>query len=879
MRVTRRLRCYGIVQGVGMRPTVDRHAHAAGVAGSVCNKGPYVEIFAQGEPGRVEEFCRLVRERPPRRADVVKVEVTDVPAAEAPSFAGFSIKESERTEGAIFVSPDIAVCDDCKRELFDPADRRYLHPFINCTCCGPRLTIPRSLPYDRERTSMGAFPMCDDCAREYSDPASRRYDAQPICCNECGPEVYLLDRPERGAAAITEARRCIASGGIVAVKGIGGFHLCCDATSEEAVSRLRRRKRRPAKPFAVMAADEAAAARECALDAARLEVLCGHQKPIVLARRTEGSTLAPSVAPDNPKVGLMLPYAPLQLLLFSYPDGVRVPDVLVMTSANVSGAPICRSDEDVRRDLAGLADLVLSHDRQILTRADDSVCDFFAGEPYMVRRSRGYAPLPQVVSALAEPAGGRGAGVVAVGGELKNCFCVGAGDLLYPSAYVGDLSDLRGVRALEEGVRRMEDLLEVEPEVVAVDLHPRYNSRAVGERLARETGVPLVGVQHHYAHVVSCMAENDHADPVVGVSFDGTGFGTDGTVWGGELLLCDYHGFVRAGHVDPFVQAGGDAASREGWRCAVGVLAAAAGGAGTEKDAGPQGTSAPAARGASAEPDVVALAVGLGLADEAHARAQAAMVARRMNAVGSTSAGRLFDAASAILGVRTSSTFEGEASCALQFAAERHAEAAGARLEAAEPEGAGSAADAAGATGAGSSAGRPLEEVAAEAARGLAPAGGRLREEGGQVVLATNALCSRLAEARLAGEDPGRLALGFHHELALMVAEACRRLADETGIGTVALSGGCFQNTLLLALTKRLLEDRGLAVLVHGLIPPNDGGIALGQAVVAAQHLRDEAAGDEVGRYRGPLGRSLAAAAAEAGTNGAAAVEAEVRGT
>lgn len=848
MRVTRRLRCYGIVQGVGMRPTVDRHAAAAGVSGSVCNKGPYVEIFAQGTPGQVDEFCRLVRERPPRRADVVKVEVADVPEGEAPSFSGFSIKESERTEGAIFVSPDIAVCDDCKRELFDPADRRYLHPFINCTCCGPRLTILDSLPYDRERTSMGAFPMCDDCAREYSDPASRRYDAQPICCNDCGPEVYLLDRPERGAAAITEARRCIAGGGIVAVKGIGGFHLCCDATSEGAVSLLRARKRRPAKPFAVMARDEAAARRECVLDAARLEVLCGHQKPIVLARRAATSTLAPSVAPGNPRVGLMLPYAPLQLLLFSYPDGVEVPDVLVMTSANVSGAPICRSDEDVRRDIGGLADLVLSHDRRILTRADDSVCDFLAGEPYMVRRSRGYAPLPQVVSALATP-GGRGAGVLAVGGELKNCFCVGAGDLLYPSAYVGDLSDLRGVRALEEGIARMEELLEVRPEVVAADLHPRYNSRAVGERLAREVGVPLVGVQHHYAHVVSCMAENDFAGPVIGVSFDGTGYGTDGTVWGGELLLCDYHGFVRAGHVEPFVQAGGDAASREGWRCAVGVLAAAAGAEKDPRPAGPAGVEKDPLPAGPAARDVVALSLELGLADAPHARAQAAMVARRMNAVTSTSAGRLFDAASAILGVRRSSTFEGEASCALQFAAERHAEAAGAPLEGAP------CAEATGAPeGAAAGTARPsLAEVAEAAAAGLACEGGGVREEGGQVVLATNGLCSRLAEARLAGEDPDRLALGFHQELARMAADACRLLAERTGVRTVALSGGCFQNTLLLALTRRMLEERGLSVLVHGLVPPNDGGIALGQAVVAAQRLRDEAAGEEPGRYQGPL--------------------------
>lgn len=803
--VTRRLRCYGIVQGVGMRPTVARHAATTGVAGTVCNKGPYVEIFAQGTPGQVDAFCRLVRRRPPRRADIVKVEVEDVPASEAPRYRGFHIKMSEHTKGAIFVSPDIAICDDCKRELFDPTNRRYLHPFINCTCCGPRLTILDSLPYDRERTSMAEFPMCKPCSREYHDPRSRRYDAQPTCCNDCGPQVYLLDRPERDANAITAARRCIASGGIVAVKGIGGFHLCCDATSEAAVSLLRTRKRRPAKPFAVMAKDQKVARRECELSDAQLEVLCGHQKPIVLARRAATSTLAPSVAPDNPKVGLMLPYAPVQLLLFSYPDGITVPDCLVMTSANCSGAPICRSDEDVRNDLAGLADLVLSHNRKIRTRADDSVMDFFENRPYMVRRSRGYAPLPLVVSAFereedARKTGSstRGASVLAVGGELKNCFCLSASELFYPSAYVGDLSDLRSVHALEESITRMQTLLEVRPQAVAVDLHPRYNSRNVGERLAREAGVPLVGVQHHYAHVVSCMAENDCDEPVIGVSFDGTGYGTDGTIWGGELLLCDYHGFERAGHVAPFVQAGGDATSREGWRCAIGLL---------------QGST-------GSVDQTVSLALRLGLADQAHARAQATMVARGMNAVSSTSAGRLFDAVSALLGIRNFSTFEGEASCALQFRAEAYAEQHATAVEKNLPD--------------------------------LRLIDDGVREQPDGLVLATDELAMGVAKARLAGRDVGAVAWAFHRVLARMVAVACERLSEQTGIRTVALSGGCFQNTLLLGLVKRELSGRGLKVLLHGLIPPNDGGLALGQAVVAAQYLRDVREGTKPGRYQGP---------------------------
>lgn len=777
--LTRRLRVHGIVQGVGFRPTVARHAGTAGVRGTVCNKGPYVEIVAQGALEQVEEFCRLVREKPPRRADMVRVEVADIPEGEAATYEGFSIVTSERTRGAIFVSPDIAICDDCKRELFDPHDRRYLHPFINCTCCGPRLTILEALPYDRERTTMRDFPMCPDCAREYHDPASRRYDAQPVCCNACGPEVYALDRPERGHEAISLARRTIARGGIVAVKGVGGFHLCCDATNERAVRLLRRRKRRPEKPFAVMMRNEAAVRRACEVSAAEEEVLAGHQKPIVLLRRRTSALLAPSVAPGNPRVGVMLPYAPIQLLLFSYDDGVTMPDALVMTSGNVSGAPICRDDADVRSQLAGMCDLVLSNNRPILTRADDSVMEFFEGEPYMVRRSRGYAPLPVALSRSL------GAQVLAVGGELKNTFCIGRDDLLYPSAYVGDLSDLRTVRALEETVARMETLLEVTPEVVACDLHPRYNSTAVGHELAKAAGVPVVGVQHHYAHAVSCMAENDVEGPVLGVALDGTGYGTDGTIWGGEVLACDWRGFRRVASIKPFLQLGGDRSSLEGWRVATSMLYALCGEPGRALE----------------------LVDRFGLCDARTARAQLMMADRRLNAVTSTSAGRLFDAVSAVLGIRRASTFEGEASMALQFAAERFAE---------------------------TSLPQRLRQT-----EGLVGGCRCSRDEAGFVTMGTDELFREVAAARLGGADPGLLAWAFHAGLARLVASACEELARAEGLDTVALSGGCYQNTLLLALTKRELERRGLTVLTHHLIPPNDGGIALGQAVVAAQALRD----------------------------------------
>ena len=769
--VTKRIRVYGIVQGVGFRPTVSRHATASGITGTVCNKGPYVEIYAQGASSQVDTFVGLLRTQPPRRAAILKLDVR--PADDAPAFADFAIIESEKTKGEAFVSPDIAICDDCVRELFDPNDRRYLHPFINCTCCGPRLTILDALPYDRERTSMSVFPMCPTCAAEYYSPKTRRYDAQPVCCNDCGPTTYLLDRPERGRAAITEARRIIAAGGIVAIKGIGGFHLCCDATSDAAVQLLRERKRRSAKPFAVMARNLAAAQRECLVSATAEEILSGHQKPILLLPKRTGGSVCEAVAPDNPKLGIMLPYAPLQLLIFDYNDGIQMPDCLVMTSANESGAPICRDDDDARRELGNLCDAILSHDRLIRVRADDTVMDLFEDKPYMVRRSRGWAPLPFILS------GGNARGILAVGGELKNAFCLASGEMYYPSAYVGDLGDVRTVEALSETIGRMETLLEITPQVVACDLHPGYNSTMLARRIADEHGLELVPVQHHYAHVASCMAENDYAGPVIGVSFDGTGYGTDGTIWGGEVLLSTYEGFERLAHIAAFPQPGGDASAREGWRIATAMLCAQRG---------------------AADARVTAERLGLCAANEA--QVIGTMIARGLNTVTSTSAGRLFDAVSAVLGIRRASSFEGEAATQLQFAAER------------------CAADA-----------RPTQVLRPDEC---------LRREDGTFVLATDTLFARIVEGRLAGESVERLAYAFHLGLVELVEAACQAVREETSVTTVALTGGCYQNTLLLALCAARLREQGFVVLTHSLVPPNDGGIALGQAVVAAHRIQKE---------------------------------------
>ena len=758
---TLRIKVYGIVQGVGFRPTVARHAATAGVTGSVCNKGPYVEIFAQGTDEQTQFFVSLLEKRPPRRAAVLKMD------------------------------PDIAICEECKAELYDPADRRYLHPFINCTCCGPRLTILDALPYDRERTSMKMFPMCPQCAEEYHSPSSRRYDAQPVCCNECGPEVYLAgEEAVRGREAITRTRRIIAEGGIAAIKGIGGFHLCCDATNEEAVAKLRARKTRPVKPFAVMMRDEAAVERECIVSERQREILTGHQKPILLLEKKPQGRLCPSIAPGNPTVGVMLPYAPVQLLIFDYTDGIEMPDCLVMTSGNVSGAPICRDDAEALQ-----GDCILSHDRKIRIRADDSVMDFYDDEPYMIRRSRGYAPLPYMLSAWGENMGeGHGTGILAIGGELKNTFCIGTGGLFYPSSYIGDLADLRSVKALEETTERYAGLLEVTPQVIACDMHPRYNSVTTAMELAGKIGkehgkgpLPVVKVQHHYAHILSCMAENDFSDRVIGVSMDGTGYGTDGSIWGGEILTADYHGFDRSASIRPFIQVGGDLSSKDGWRIAVSMLHSISK---TERAASPL---------ADAGETIKKLA----LCTAQEAAVLMKMADKGLNAVTSTSAGRLFDAVSAICGICRHSTFEGEASMALEFAAERYGKTADDSIS-----------------------GEYNETVC--------------KSEDGRLILPTEQIVREITLGRLEGEEPDRLAWIFHRRLADRIIAACCEIRKGNKVSTAALSGGCFQNRLLLDMVKKGLEEKGFKVLIHHLVPPNDGGIALGQAVAALQAVYDK---------------------------------------
>ena len=813
--IRKMIRIYGIVQGVGFRPFVSRLAMELGVCGSVCNKGPYVEVFAEADADTVAEFIRRLRSDAPARSLILKILDVD---KEVQGDTEFRIIESEKERGEVFVSPDIATCPECRRELFDPTNRRYLHPFINCTACGPRLTILDSMPYDRVRTSMGEFPMCPQCEAEYTDPATRRYHAQPVCCNDCGPELYTLDGHYTGNLALMCVRDVVRNGGIAAIKGIGGFHLCVDATNEDAVRRLRTLKNRPFKAFALMMRDLETVKRECVIRPGQEEILTGPQKPILLLERRQDDPKLPKekrprvtdlIAPENPTVGVMLPYAPVQMLLFDFPDGESMPDCLVMTSGNPSGAPICRTDDDAREWLQPLCDVILSNDRKIRLRADDSVMDWLEGKPYMIRRSRGYAPLPFLSSIETESR------VLGIGGELKNTFCLATGDLYYTSPYIGDLADLRSVDALESAVERMEELLEIRPEAVACDMHPRYNSVQVAEGL----GLPVIPVQHHYAHVLSCMLENDVPGPVIGVSFDGTGYGTDGTVWGGEFLMSDLDGFRRAGSIGTFVQAGGDLASREGWRVAAALILQA------------QGESAFDKKGNLTEAGKQIRR--LRICGKKELQMLDSMLRSHVNCVRSTSCGRLFDAASAILGFRRESTCEGEASMVLEFAAERYEKRVSRQDRDRRNSGGGSRTD---------------------AGSGLSI----LTEDGQQFVLSDAVLMDSLAEVRrdgdlfripeenliryltgqmLSGSDPERLAYDFHLAVSSMILEGCRACRRETGCSLVCLTGGVMQNRLLVRLTKDRLQKDGFTVLLHSLLPPNDGGIAPGQALAGMMEL------------------------------------------
>ena len=770
--VRRRVVVRGVVQGVGFRPYVHRLATGLGLVGFVGNDATGVFVEVQGTGVAVDRFAdRLVADAP-TLAVIEHVEV--VPAAPDPDAHGFTIVESRPGAGpSTLVPPDVATCDACLAEMLDPADRRHRYPFANCTDCGPRFTIIRALPYDRAATSMAAFPLCPDCTAQYADPSDRRFHAEPIACPVCGPQLVLYRDGSTviGTDAVLAAvQAALADGQVVAVKGIGGFHLACDATADGPVARLRERKGRGEKPFALMVPDLEAARRIAVVDGTEAEALASAARPVVLCRRRPESPLSGLVAPGNPLVGLMLPYSPLHHLLFAPVPGsdVAPPRAIVLTSGNVSDERICFEDDDALRRLADLADVVCTHDRPIVAPCDDSVVRVVDGQVVPVRRSRGFAPLPVRLPVAVAP-------TVALGGELKTTICVASGTHAWMSQHIGDLGALETERALEDIRASFCTMYGVDPEVHAVDRHPAYRTN----RLSLERGWPgRVEVQHHHAHIAAVMAEHglDGSVPVIGMAFDGTGYGTapDGSVqiWGGEVLVADYAGFTRVGHLAPLPLPGGDGAVRNPCRIALAYLGALG-----------------IATDGSAPPEVAC--------DDIERSVVARMVGRGTGCVPTTSMGRLFDAVASLLGIRHRVTYEAQAAIELEVAA----------------------AD-----------GAPTVHLAF----GLS----------GDGVLDPRPVLAGLLDAAADGVAVGDLASSFHHAVAAAVLASARRAAEAAGPVPVALSGGVFQNALLTGLVRGALAADGFTVLTHRTVPPNDGGLALGQAVIAgyrravAEHAR-----------------------------------------
>jgi hydrogenase maturation protein HypF len=765
-RHAHRIEITGVVQGVGFRPFVYRLAMQHGLAGWVRNTSAGVEILVEGVPEALTAFMCGLRDEAPPIARIESLHVLDVPPDGS---AVFEIRHSQALTGAYqLVSPDVATCPDCLRELCDPANRRYRYPFTNCTNCGPRFTIIESIPYDRPRTTMRGFTMCSACQREYDDPLDRRFHAQPNACPVCGPHLSLVDTLGDTIAERDEAPRqaaeALRQGQIVALKGLGGYQLACDATNAEAVQRLRQRKQRPHKPFAVMVADLAEAEAHAQLGEAERALLASTQAPIVLARWRADSPIVSEVAPHQRCLGLMLPYTPLHHILL---DDTHLP--LVMTSGNLSEEPIAQDNDEAMRRLGHIADMLLMHDRGIHSRYDDSVYSVPASGPQPVRRARGYAPDPIKLPYDMRP-------ILACGAELKNTFCLTRDRYAFVSQHIGDLQNLETWEHYRHTVALYQRLFDVTPERVAYDMHPDYMASRFG---AAQEG-QHVAVQHHHAHLAACLADAGHVGPVIGVILDGTGYGLDGHIWGGEFLLGETRGFQRAAHWQYLPLPGGDQAVHKPYRIALGYLQAV---------------------GLSSE------VATLAMVSAAERRTLEQMVARGVNTPLTSSVGRLFDAVAALLGLSHTTSYEAQAAIEL----EQNALGWG-------PE----------ATASDEPYPCPWEIVPGVQSWGIAQSWVQTT----RVLQARPLLAALLADVRQQ-RSPAWIARRFHVSMAQSIVDVCQALRDASGLDTVALSGGCFQNRLLLDLTVPRLQEAGFRVLIHKQVPCNDGGISLGQALVA----------------------------------------------
>jgi hydrogenase maturation protein HypF len=760
MKERRGIAVQGIVQGVGFRPFVHGLAARLGLAGLVRNRTGGVWIEVEGDTTALDRFYAELSQHPPPLARIAGIswESQDVRGD-----GRFRIEASDASAtGPVFVSPDVATCDDCLRELFDPNDRRYLYPFLNCTNCGPRLTIVTGAPYDRERTTMASFALCPRCRAEYEDPANRRFHAQPTACAACGPALELRDsagqRIDTGDPVAAVAN-CLRDGQIVAFKGLGGYHLACDARNPAAVVRLRTRKHRDEKPFALMVADAETAARLCQVAPDERDLLQSVARPIVLLRKRLPTEVADSVAPGNPFLGVMLPYTPLHHLLLKMLDGMP----LVMTSGNRSDEPIAYTDDDARQRLVGIADVFLTHNRPIHVRCDDSVTRCVGGAELPLRRSRGYAPQP-IALPFECPVP-----ILAVGGQLKGTFALGRGRDAFLSHHLGDLDHYQSFRAFSRDIQLYEELFALSPELMAHDRHPDYAStRYAIERASRASGpARLTAVQHHHAHMASCMAEHGLTGPVLGVTLDGAGFGLDGAVWGGEFLIGDYREFRRAAHLRYVPLPGGDQAIREPWRMALAHLV----------DAG-------------CPESVLRERVS-----PVELRTVRHMLDRRLNAPLTSSAGRLFDAVASLAQTRDRVTYEGQAAVELEWLA----------------------------TDVPADGAYPFDLV-----EGVSTA---------PLEIDTRPLIHALVREVQQGTAAATMARRFHTTMVEMMAAVCARIRKQTAVNTVVLSGGVFLNALLTVEVVERLSQEGFHAYRHRLVPPNDGGLSLGQLAVAAARV------------------------------------------
>ncbi len=787
----------GIVQGVGFRPFIYNLAKEMGLKGWVGNTDSNVVIEIETHKGGLPPFVERIRENAPVLSRIESLDCIELPYE---GFDGFSIKHSESfSKGPVFISPDVSTCEDCLKELKDPGDRRFGYPFINCTNCGPRFTIIKDIPYDRDKTTMDSFEMCGRCRGEYTAPSDRRYHAQPVSCHDCGPVLSIADQNGKdismgkwtGGQCMEYVTQIIKAGKIAAIKGIGGYHLACDALDGRAVDRLRSRKHRDDKPFALMMKNLEVISKYCNITEKEMELLKSPASPIVLLEKNSVCRLPGAIAHLNRYLGVMLPYNPIHHILF---DQEGFPEALVMTSGNLSSEPIFYRDEEAAGGLTGIADAFLTHNREIYIRTDDSVTRAVKGREYIIRRSRGYVPMPVRVDVhrlLNIDVNFNIPSVLACGGELKNVFCLNKGDMFYLSHHIGDLENDSTNRAFTGGVEHFKRLFEIEPGYIAHDLHPGYYST----QYALEQGPDRkTGIQHHKAHIASCMAENGLSGEVIGVSFDGTGYGEDGGIWGGEFFKGGYYGFERAGHLQYVMMPGGDSAVKHPWRMALGYLYSCG-------MADAAGMNAESRCGNSRRPD------GTGCGDKmvldginrGDIEFTVGMLDRKLNCPETSSAGRFFDAVSALLGIRTGISYEGQAAIELEYYAVQD----GAMPYDVE-----------------------LYRPGGEEGRTKAP-----------FVVKTDTVIKQILRELSQGCGREHISSRFHKTVAEIILRGCQAIRGESGLNRAVLSGGVFQNITLLNSSVELLEQNGFEVYIHSQVPANDGGISLGQAMMALAEI------------------------------------------